>query len=721
MDDSASALTAVLPSTPLAALDVVVMDTETTGLDRRIARFVQIGAVKMHGSELLADERFDRLVNPGIPIPARTTAIHRIADAHVAGEPKFPDLADALDAYIGHRVIVGHTIAYDLTILDREERLAGRSPRARRALDVRILAEVADIGLSQFDLDHLASALSVDVEARHTAIGDALTTARVYAALIPLLRQKGIRTLAEAETATRNLATRQAPTAAGLATQPAALPPPTSDPLSALARIDRFSYVHRVADVMSAPAVFAAPDETIRTVVRRMMEKRVSSVLVEVDGVMGIATERDMLRAIDGQGAAGLDAPVANFVNKPLLTIPAHEFVYRAIGRMQRLGIRHLGVTDPTGAMAGMVTVRNLLKHRATTALILGDTIETAWTSRDLARAWAMVPRATGSLVADGVGSRDIAAVISAEICALTRRAAIIAERAMANAERGGPPVPYAVLVLGSAGRGESLLAADQDNAIVHANPPLDGLSDEAATGEAERVDRWFADLGQHIATILDEAGIPLCKGGVMAKNALWRHSVSGWHALIDSWVRRQRPEDILNVDIFFDGVPVHGDLEMGEAIFAHARAVAGASKSFQTQLSEVARRWQAPFTLIGGLRTDEQNRIDLKKHGLLPIFTAGRVLSIRHGEAARSTAARLRATISHEEQRRSEIEALIEAHETILAAILEQQLVDGNTGTPLSPKIEPRRLSGDRRAALKTAIRQVATAVDLVSEGRIG
>jgi DNA polymerase-3 subunit epsilon/CBS domain-containing protein len=52
-------------STPLVGLDAVVLDTETTGLDARTARVVQIGVVRMHGPKLLSHERLSALVNLG--------------------------------------------------------------------------------------------------------------------------------------------------------------------------------------------------------------------------------------------------------------------------------------------------------------------------------------------------------------------------------------------------------------------------------------------------------------------------------------------------------------------------------------------------------------------------------------------------------------------------------------------------------------------------------
>ena len=119
----------------------------------------------------------------------------------------------------------------------------------------------------------------------------------------------------------------------------------------------------------------------------------------------------------------------------------------------------------------------------------------------------------------------------------------------MRDAGKGDPPVAYAVLVLGSAGRGESLLAMDQDNAIVFAEGEPDGAAD-----------RWFADLGKHIADILHEVGVPYCKGGVMAKNPAWRGSARVWGERVAEWIGRSSPEDLLSVDIFFDLRVVHGD-----------------------------------------------------------------------------------------------------------------------------------------------------------------
>jgi DNA polymerase-3 subunit epsilon/CBS domain-containing protein len=291
----------------------------------------------------------------------------------------------------------------------------------------------------------------------------------------------------------------------------------------------------------------------------------------------------------------------------------------------------------------------------------------------------------------------------------MTARAAVLAESKLIGDGLGPPPLPYAVLVLGSAGRGESQLAADQDNAIVYA----DG-ADPAA------VDRYFEMLAIEMSRILDLAGIPLCKGGVMASNRAWRKSVSEWHATIDGWVRHQTPQDLLAVDIFFDAVGVHGDPSLADDIWQHAYNRGSASVDFVKMLTESARTRTRPFSMFGNLRVDAKGRFDVKKTGLLPLFTAARVLSIRHGVRARATSDRLAGVVAHGVGSAETLAALIAAQRTLFGAVIDQQLADLDAGVPPTPTVVPSRLDSAAKSRLKQALQDVARALDLVSEGRL-
>jgi DNA polymerase-3 subunit epsilon len=103
---------------------LVVFDTETTGTNSRSDRIVEIACVKIHPDGRRED--WERRLNPGIPIPAASTAIHGISDADVADAPRFRDVAAELSAYLGGCDLAGYNIAgFDLPVLRAEFLRAG--------------------------------------------------------------------------------------------------------------------------------------------------------------------------------------------------------------------------------------------------------------------------------------------------------------------------------------------------------------------------------------------------------------------------------------------------------------------------------------------------------------------------------------------------------------------------------------------------------------------
>ncbi len=689
-------------ATPLIALDAFVIDTETTGLDPGKARIVEIGAVPLKAGKLDRQAALRRLLNPGEPIPAVAMQIHHIDDAMVASAPGFAAVWPEVSAAMSGAILIGHTLGFDLAVLKRECERAGLAWRAPRTLDTRLLAQVAEPHLGGYTLEHLASWLGVTIEARHSAVADAVITAKIFLALLPKLREGNIRTLAEAEQACLALTgVLEDQHRAGWEQAVAA---PQARAERALARIDTYAYRHRVADVMSKPPKFIAADVLLGDTLQRMAREKVSSLLVVAAGAgtamrardTAIVTERDVLRALAEQGAQALTRPVAHFASKPLIAVPATAFVYRALGRMSRLKLRHLGVENENGEVCGIVTSRDLLRLRAQEASILGDAIDQADDVPALGAAWARLPQAANGLIAEGVSALVIAAVISRELGALTRRAGVLAERRMLADGQGEPPCGYALCVLGSAGRGESLLAMDQDNAIVF----TDGAPGEAA-------DQWFARLGGIVADILHEVGVPYCKGGVMAKNEAWRGSMATWRARIKHWITRSDPADLLSVDIFFDLVGVHGDVALASELWRAAFDAAHGNAGFAKLLAAAAGEVEPGLNFWGGIRS-ENGRIDLKKAGLFGIVTTARVLAICHRVLERSTPARLSAIETLDRGGARDLGALARAQGVFLDLILMQQLADMRGGLPPGNKVSLKRLSRAQRDALSEALSAV-------------
>lgn len=698
-------------SVPLLSLDAVVIDTETTGLDPRKARVVELAAARLSGGNLLIDGSFRQLLRPANEsIPATATRIHGIDDAAVAESPPFVDVWSRFKALLDRKVVIGHTIGFDLAVLKRECDLAGLQWSRPRTLDTRLLAEIVAPELAGHSLEKLAAWLDVDATDRHSALGDAVTTARIFLALIPKLRDCGIRTVAEAERACGALS-RQLDHEARIGWIEAVETPVRIDAEQMVKRVDSYPYRHRNRDIMRTPPLFVTTNARVSDALARMMRENVSSLYVSnpetgMDGVKaaeaGVITERDVLRAIDGLGAGALELPVSRIMSWPLVSVAADAFVYRAIGRMSRLNTRHLGVVDETGRVIGALSARDLLRPQAAEGILLGDEIDAAPDARALSAAWGKLPPLAESLLGEGLSGRDVAEVISSELCALSRQAAVIAEGLMREGGQGGPPSPYALVVLGSAGRGESLLAMDQDNAVIFERGEPGGTED-----------RWFAAFGAHVADLLHEAGVPYCKGGVMARNEAWRGSIATWRNRIDHWISRSNPSDLLSVDIFFDLRAVHGDGGLALAVRRVAFDAAVGQVAFAKLLVEGIDT-PAGLKFFGGIRT-EGGRIDLKKAGLFGLVAAARALAIRYGIEARSTPARLVGIKAIANASESDIDALDEAHGVFLDLILAQQIEDVHHGMPPSNAVAVKQLTAREHHRLRAGLDAV-TAIDVLT-----
>lgn len=198
LHDAVPPMAPVEDTTPLGSLSALVLDTETTGLEVATARVVSLGAVRLQGARIFAQDNLDCLVRPDVPIPAASTAIHGIGDPLVADAPAIADVLPRLEARLGQGALVGHSIGYDLAILAEEAARCGHPWQTPPSLDTALLMAALEPGLRDLNLEEVAFRLGVAVEGRHTALGDALMTAEIFVRLLPRLEDAGIRTFGQA-------------------------------------------------------------------------------------------------------------------------------------------------------------------------------------------------------------------------------------------------------------------------------------------------------------------------------------------------------------------------------------------------------------------------------------------------------------------------------------------------------------------------------------------
>jgi len=190
-------------------LTFVVFDTETTGLRPEAGdRVISLAGVRVTGSEVRPHETFDTLVHLGRPVPPDSVRFHGITDAALAGAPPLDVVLPAFLRFAGDAVLVGHEVSFDLQFLGPEaQRLGLPSLTTRPVLDTRLLSRSLHGPAEEHSLEAVALRLGVSVVGRHSALGDALTTAEVFVRLLTLLRNRGVSTLGEALEAVRRART----------------------------------------------------------------------------------------------------------------------------------------------------------------------------------------------------------------------------------------------------------------------------------------------------------------------------------------------------------------------------------------------------------------------------------------------------------------------------------------------------------------------------------
>ena len=153
----------------------VVTDTETTGSKAETNRVIEIGAVKMRGTDKV--DEFQQLINPQRSIPSRITQLTGITTGMVFDAPTIDDvLPDSLD-FLGDAVFVAHNVSFDERFINAELERLGRSPLENETLCTVRLARRLLPGLNSKGLTRLAQFYGIDVNGRHRALGDAEATA----------------------------------------------------------------------------------------------------------------------------------------------------------------------------------------------------------------------------------------------------------------------------------------------------------------------------------------------------------------------------------------------------------------------------------------------------------------------------------------------------------------------------------------------------------------
>lgn len=157
----------------------ICLDCETTGLDPRTDRVIEVAVSKFNFSETL--ESFETLVDPECTISETSMAIHHITQDMVQGQPKIHEVLPQITKILDQHIIVGHGIKLDLVFLGESAKRAQFPFSADSYLTIDTLRLARLYGESPTNsLEKLREHFNIQAEGAHRAMNDVVVNISVF-------------------------------------------------------------------------------------------------------------------------------------------------------------------------------------------------------------------------------------------------------------------------------------------------------------------------------------------------------------------------------------------------------------------------------------------------------------------------------------------------------------------------------------------------------------
>jgi DNA polymerase-3 subunit epsilon len=179
-------------SARIASSRLVVLDTETTGLDFRNDNILQIGAVALQNCEIVVADSFECIIQSEHAGSDESISIHGLRPSVVQKGLHFSEVILPFLEYLRGDVLVGHHISFDRKILGFNLKRYYPVQIYNRCIDTAHLAvrlekpgkSPEEINWKDYSLDALCERYNIRSTDRHTAAGDAFITAQLFLKLL---------------------------------------------------------------------------------------------------------------------------------------------------------------------------------------------------------------------------------------------------------------------------------------------------------------------------------------------------------------------------------------------------------------------------------------------------------------------------------------------------------------------------------------------------------
>lgn len=157
-------------------MDYISLDLETTGLNPKRDRIIEVGAVKVHKGEVAGE--FQSLVNPGRELGEMVCGLTGINDEMLLDAPEIGDIIGPLLKFIGDDILVGHRVLFDYSFVKKAavnyslsfEKMGIDTLKLSRKLLPELESKSLESVCKYYGIEHKA----------HRAIGDARAASDLY-------------------------------------------------------------------------------------------------------------------------------------------------------------------------------------------------------------------------------------------------------------------------------------------------------------------------------------------------------------------------------------------------------------------------------------------------------------------------------------------------------------------------------------------------------------
>ncbi len=328
----------------------------------------------------------------------------------------------------------------------------------------------------------------------------------------------------------------------------------------------------------------------------------------------------------------------------------------------------------------------------------------TTETAEDLGAANRRMGTMASLMLSHGAEALQVSRMLSENADAAVRKGV-----ELAVAELGPPPLPFEIMLMGSLGRAEVSLLADQDHAIIYPDP----VDDE------EVVQEYFLALGKRLSDILDAAGYPYCPGKIMSGEPRCCQSLSGWRRVFSGWIHTLEAEDLLQAKIFFDFRGSLDEMHLTGELWEHLRVEIASQPRFLHLLARSVLQYEPPLKAFGGFvleeRGDDRATFDVK--GVLAqIVDFVRLRALQHGIIVTGTLDRLDALSAGDHLHTETVRQTAEAFRFLMDLRLNHQAQRVLDRLEPDNRIDPKTLEDEARKQLKNVfsnLKAVQAALD--------